>query len=258
VFSRPRVVFAVLMLASASSVPTFAAQETAAAVDVQDGQRLYLGSCINCHGPDGDAVQGVDLSHGQFRRASTDGELVEIIRRGIPGTAMPPGNYTNTQAGQITAYLRALAASGRTTTATGDAVRGRTVFEGKGQCLTCHQVQGNGSRLGPDLSDIGRLRRAAELERALVEPDKEVRPQNRTVIVVTRDGTTISGRLLNHDTFAVLMLDSKEQLRSFSKSDLRDVTIVKTSAKTSYRGRLSPQEIADVVGYLMSQKGSKE
>ena len=246
---------ATVMLIAALARPALAAQEPS--VDALDGQRLYLGACTNCHGPDGNSVPGVDLAHGQFRRASTDEELGEIIRRGIPGTAMPPGNYSTVQAARIVAYLRWLAASGHTAVVTGDPVRGRAVFEGKGQCLTCHQVRGTGSQLGPDLTDIGRLRRAAELERALVDPEKEVQPQNRMVKVVTKDGTAITGRLLHHDTFTVLLMDSGEHLRSFSKPDVRDVTIIKTSAKASYRGKLTPQEIADVVGYLVSLKGSR-
>jgi putative heme-binding domain-containing protein len=59
-------------------------------------------------------------------------------------------------------------------TATGNAARGQALFEGRGQCLTCHQVLGNGSRLGPDLTEIGRLRRVSELERALMDPASEV------------------------------------------------------------------------------------
>jgi len=90
-----------------------------------------------------------------------------------------------------------------------------------------------------------------------VDPAKEVLPQNRMVNVVTRDGTRMTGRLLHHDTFTVLLLDANEQLRTFSKSDLRDVAILKTSSKTSYRGKLTPQEIADVVGYLVSLKGTQ-
>jgi len=37
----------------------------------------------------------------------------------------------------------------------GDAVRGKTIFESsKANCLSCHRVNGNGSRFGPDLSAI--------------------------------------------------------------------------------------------------------
>jgi putative heme-binding domain-containing protein len=225
--------------------------------DVEDGQRLYLGACTNCHGPDGVAVPGVDLAHGRFRRASSDADLVAIVRGGIPGTAMPPGNYSVRQASLIVAYLRSMAMAGATPTATGDAARGRALFEGRGQCLTCHQVFERGSRLGPDLSEIGRLRRASELEQALVDPPAEVHPPNRTVVVVTRDGATVTGRLLHHDTFTVLMLNSHEELQSFAKNALREFTVVTRNPQPSYRDRLTPQEIADLVGYLVTLTGAK-
>jgi putative heme-binding domain-containing protein len=224
--------------------------------DAQDGERLFMNSCANCHGPDGDVVAGVDLGHGQFRRASSDAELIDIIRRGIPGTAMPPGNYSNTAATQIVAFLRTLAASKQATVARGDATRGRELFEGKGQCLTCHSVNGKGPRLGIDISDVGRMRRSAELEKALIDPVPVVRPQNRTVRLVTRDGAVVTGRLLNHDMMSVQMLDSHEQLRSFSKSGLREFAVVDKSPKTSYRGKLTAAEIADLVGYLATLKGT--
>ena len=73
--------------------------------------------------------------------------------------------------------------------------------------------------------------------------------------MVTRDGTTITGRILNHDTFQVLMMDAKEQLRSFDKSELREHGFVKESAMPSYREKLTPQELADVVAYLTTLKG---
>jgi putative heme-binding domain-containing protein len=247
----------VLIAGAAPLCATARAQETVVVpADVEDGQRLYLGACTNCHGPDGDAVPGVNLGEGRFRRASSDAELADIIRRGIPGTAMPPGNYSTRQASLIVTYLRSMATAGPEKPATGDATHGQALFEGRGQCLTCHQVQEKGSRLGPDLTEIGRLRRVAELERALVEPAPEVRPQNRMARVVTRDGTTIGGRLLHHDTFSVLVLDSREELRAFDKADVREVTVIKDNPKQSYRGRLTAEELADLIGYLVTLKGT--
>ena len=170
---------------------------------------------------------------------------------------MPPGNYSSRQASLIVAYLRSMATTASHATETGDPTRGKALFHGRGQCLTCHQVQGNGSRLGPDLTEIGRLRRVSELEQTLVDPAPEVRPQNRTARVVTRDGTTITGRLLHHDTFTLLLLDSQEQLRAFDKSDVREMTIIKSNPKTSYRDRLTARELADLVGYLVTLKGTR-
>jgi putative heme-binding domain-containing protein len=259
---RSRRVRLVTVLVAASLVASgVAAAEVGAqsreysAADVQDGERQFMNACANCHGPDGDAVAGVDLGHGRFRRASSDADLVDIIRRGIPGTAMPPGTYSNTAAAQIVSFLRSVAASSQATVARGDPGRGRALFEGKGQCLTCHGLNGKGSRLGPDISEVGRVRRTADLEKALLDPDPVVRPQNRSVRLVTRDGTTVVGRLLNHDTLTIQLLDSHEQLRSFAKAGLREIVFVKTSPKTSYRGKLTPEEIADLVGYLATLRG---
>jgi mono/diheme cytochrome c family protein len=53
-----------------------------------------------------------------------------------------------------------MAATKRTSSTVGDLDRGKALFEGKGTCTSCHRVNGVGARLGPDLSNVGQLRRA--------------------------------------------------------------------------------------------------
>ncbi|HEV2199655.1 MAG TPA: c-type cytochrome [Bryobacteraceae bacterium] len=232
------------------------AQRSYSPGDVQDGQRLFLANCAACHGPEGDAVPGVDLGHGKFQRASSDDDLIKIMQKGIANTAMPPNNFTDFQAGTIVAYLRDMAKpAAQSTLAGGDVTAGKAIFEGKGGCLACHRVKGNGSRVGPELTDIGALRRAVELERSVLDPDAEILPQNRSFRVVTRDGAATTGRLLNQDAFTVQLMDSNERLKSFSKSDLREYAFVDKSPMPSYTGKLSPKELADLVSYLASLKG---
>jgi putative heme-binding domain-containing protein len=137
----------------------------------------------------------------------------------------------------------------------GNEVSGAAIVNGKGKCLTCHRLQDAGSRLGPDLTDIGAIRTLEQIQSSLVDPDAEVLPENRSYRVVTRDGTAITGRLLNHDTFQVLMRDQKDQLRSFNKAELREHGFVAASPMPSYRSTLSGEELADVVAYLASLKG---
>lgn len=244
-----------LALAGALLAAAPASAQHATAHDVEDGGRAFQRSCANCHGPDGDLIPGIDLGRGKFRRPLTDEEIAGIIRNGIPNTPMPATpSMSVEQAMQIVAYLRATAESRRSATATGDATRGRALFEGKGQCLTCHRVDGRGSRVGPDLSRIGRLRRAVELEQSLLDPAAEVQAANRTYTVTTNGGETVTGRLLNRDTFSVQLIDSNERLRSFALADLREYGFAPTPMP-SYRGTLEAQEIADIVAYLVSLRG---
>lgn len=63
---------------------------------------------------------------------------------------------------------------------------------------------------------------------------------------------TITGRLLNHDTFTVQVLDVKEQLQSLQRANLREFTFLDKSPMTSYSGKLSKGEVADLVSYLVS------
>jgi putative heme-binding domain-containing protein len=231
------------------------AQHSYTPADIQEGGRLFRANCVLCHGPDGDQVPGIDLGHGKFRQTYSESALVKIIQDGIPGTGMPTNNLQDFQAEIVLGYLRSIATSGHTVSGNGDSARGKAVFEGKGGCLQCHRVGARGSRVGPDLSDIGALRRNVEIERSLLEPDEEVLPQNRYYRAVTKQGAAITGRLLNVDTFTVQILDSSEKLVSLQRSDLRESGFVGRSPMPSYRGKLSSQELADVVAYLASLKG---
>ena len=224
--------------------------------DIEIGNRLYIANCIYCHGPDGDQIAGIDFSHGKFPRARTDEDVVKILRNGIPGTGMPAQTMAEPQVRNIVAYLRTLpVAEGQTLPAGADAARGKAIFEGKGQCRNCHQAEATGSHFGPDLSDVGMLRRVAELSQSLTEPNAVIMPQHRTFRAVTRDGTTITGRILNQDTFTVQLMDNKERLLSFQRANLKEFTPIAVSSMPSFKDRLTVAERADLVAYLMSLKG---
>jgi len=200
-------------------------------------------------------VPGVDLAKGRFRRVSTDRELAELIMNGIPDTAMLRSDLEEDEIEQLVLYLRERARPRAEPRVAGDAARGQALFEGKGECTDCHRVDGAGSRIGPDLSDIGRRRRAGDLMASLLDPAAEIRASNRFYRVVTSAGEEVVGRLLNHDTFTVQLLDFDERLRSFDKGDLREQGF-EDSPMPSYRGELDEQEIADLVSYLLSLRGS--
>jgi quinoprotein glucose dehydrogenase len=138
----------------------------------------------------------------------------------------------------------------------GDPARGHELVASR-KCLECHRIGGNGSRLGPDLSEIGKLRTLDKLQRAIVAPDEDVLPEHRFVRLVTKDGATVVGRLLNQDAFSIQLMNKDEQLKSYLKSSLREHTILDKGLMPSSDGTLTPQQVADIVSYLASLKGAE-
>ena len=256
---RSTVQFRRILCAAVFGAIGMAAQEVhgVSPADLERGMQLFLNNCAGCHGPDGNLVSGVNLGSGKFRRAQGDNDLREIVQKGIPGTPMPPGNYTADQAGVIVAYLRSMATPSpmRRAGPPGDVARGKAIIEGKGQCLQCHRIANVGMVAGPDLTGIGAMRRAVDLEQSLVDPDAEIRPDNLSVRAVGKDGTKITGRLMNMDTYSLQILDaSSSKLRTLRKDQLREYEVMKKSPMPGYRDKLNAQEISDVVAYLISLK----
>jgi len=222
--------------------------------DIAYGAALYKDKCVTCHGPQGDAIGGVNLRSGVFRNAVIDRDLERFIRAGSPA-GMPAFALDSAEMAGIIAYVRNMNAYDSAPVKTGDAARGREVFMGKGACTSCHRAGPTGSVVGPNLSDVGATRSAGSLQRSLLDPTSQMMPINRPVRVVAKDGAIVNGRRLNEDTYSIQLMDDGGRLRSFLKADLREVTVSTTSPMPSFRNTLSSNEIADVLAYLLSLKG---
>jgi putative heme-binding domain-containing protein len=157
---------------------------------------------------------------------------------------------------QLLAYVRALGRAAMPPPADGDATRGRTLFAGIGDCARCHRAGGMGFRTGPDLSDAGARMPPSDLLAVLLRPDERVLPAQWYVRAVTRDGRTITGRRLNEDTYSVQLMDGQEALVSLVKEELREYELIKKSPMPSYEGKLTREQLGDLVAYLASLKGT--
>src|SRR6266436_7967449 len=126
------------VLALAGS-PLLVARQNHPGGESEDGKRLFIANCAPCHGPDGDAIAGIDFGHGKFRRASSDQDVLEIVRGGIPGSVMPgfSNELSEVEIKRLAGYLHYLAEAAQSTSAPGDAPRGKIIFEGNGKCLEC-------------------------------------------------------------------------------------------------------------------------
>ncbi len=222
---------------------------------VESGSRVYAAQCATCHAATGNGVSGIDLRRGLFPRVNSDDDLRRVIRDGVPGTAMRKFAFTPTEQNGLIAYIRAgLDVAGRAVKV-GDASRGKAVFDTKGGCAGCHRVAGTGPRQAPDLTDIGSLRSASMLQQTILEPTAVMLPINRPVRAVTKDGTVVTGRRLNEDTYTVQLIDDRARLVSLTKSELKEYQVLTTSPMPAFRGKLSAEEVSDVIAYLLTLKG---
>ena len=250
-----------------------AQQHGYSADQIAEGRKLYEANCGRCHNNDGAGVPGIELFK-QIRRATTDDDVAKLVQAGIPGTSMPPHSFSTPQALAVVAFMRsmvgvapasaaAVGGSGARSSTSGDPARGRAIFSGKGGCASCHRAEGAGGTSGPDLSATGAVRGSGfgasqpdpvALERSILDPNAQIAPVYRVFQVTPKTGAAVRGVLLNQDTFSVQMHDQAKNLRSFLKSDLKDHGFL-PSPMPSYQDRLTPQEVADVVSYLLTLKG---
>jgi putative heme-binding domain-containing protein len=219
---------------------------------IEAGSRVYVSDCALCHGTNGDVVDGVDLRRGVFRTAESDEDLRRVITTGAAEGRMPAFNLSLVDLDGAIAYIRAGFDPEGIAVKVGDPARGRAIFQADG-CASCHRVNGQGPRTAPDLSEIGLVRTPAVLQRTLLNPSAALLPINRPVRAVTGAGETIRGRRLNEDTYTVQLIDSEERLRSLVKADLAEYEV--SSTPIMRPTALSSDQVADLVGYLLSLRG---
>jgi putative heme-binding domain-containing protein len=179
------------------------------AEDVQNSYTLYQLRCQLCHGPNGDMIGGVNLARQRFHHVVSDDDIHATILHGNQG-GMPAFDLSDGQVESLIAYIRSGFDIGGGPVQLGNAANGRRVYDAQG-CASCHRIAGQGSRVAPDLGDIGLARRASVIRRSLLEPDSVTQPINRTIQLTLKDGRVLTGRRLNEDTLSVQFTDSHEQ-----------------------------------------------
>ncbi|HVW87243.1 MAG TPA: c-type cytochrome [Bryobacteraceae bacterium] len=236
---------------TATKAPPFTDADRAA------GARIFRSHCAPCHGVKGTGGLGPNLTSGVFFHGSTDADLYRNISEGIVGTAMPSVFFDGAQVWQIVAFVRSISQSRAGMAPKGDPVRGQHLFQEKG-CIGCHQMRGEGGSNGPDLSVIGAQRSPENLRESILDPNAKVAPQFWVAKIITSDGKSHSGFVMNEDTYMVQILDSTRGLESLPRSSFRDFGIDRGSRMPSYKDKLSDAELDDLVSFLSSLKRQKE
>ena len=136
--------------------------------------------------------------------------------------------------------------------ATGDIARGKTLFSR--HCASCHQLFGEGTKLGPDLTTANRQDRDFLLV-SLVDPSGTIRKEYVSVTVQTTSGQTITGLPVERTADAITLADAKNERRSIP---LREIESLKESNVSLMPENLDrqfrPQELRDLFAYLQQKK----
>jgi putative heme-binding domain-containing protein len=222
---------------------------------IRNGMMLYRIRCGECHGLDASGYRGPDLT-AVIAGGATDERLFQTIRKGVPGSEMTPSRAPDDDVLMIIAYLRNLSTVPPSETPVGNVDSGRQLFGA--QCALCHQVNGRGGRLGPDLTRIGAARSRAALVREIRTPSEWIAPRYETVTVVLKDGRRIRGAMKNEDVFSIQVMDFRERLQGFLKSNLKEVIYEKVSLMPEYgQDRLNDSQLNDLVGYLTTLREAR-
>jgi cytochrome c oxidase cbb3-type subunit 3 len=219
------------------------------------GKQTFSSSCAGCHGLDGRGGERAPNIAGSAKvQHLSNAEIATIISKGIPSMGMPAfHSFSPAKVQAVVSYLRVLQGHEKAEQLPGNPDRGKAIFFGKGDCSSCHMVQGQGGFIGPDLSAYSSNRSVKEVLSAIVDPATNSDWKRKAATATTRDGATVSGSVRNEDNFSVQLQTADGAFRFFSKSDLQSLEYQDHPVMpVDYAQKLSHGELDDVASYLVS------
>src|SRR5262249_8229803 len=145
-------------------ITPLAAQDTPTPPSRTDIKQTFTKLCGGCHGDDARGTQqGPGLAGNPSIRRRSAQNIRRIIHNRIPSAGMPPFELPDPMIDALANLVVSLNASASENDVPGDRAAGQQFFFGKGQCASCHMVYGEGSAVGPDLSNLARERTVDEI-----------------------------------------------------------------------------------------------
>lgn len=220
------------------------------------GGVIFRAQCATCHGADAKGIASIDapdLTLIWSNRNLADAEVFATIRNGVPGSIMPAHSFPDPQVWMLVAYLKSIAVAGTDINLSGDADRGRELFNSN--CARCHRVAGNGGSLGPDLTRITARRSRLALEESIRNPGAEIGTRYRPVVIISADGQRVQGTIKSEDAFSLQIMDLNQQLRGFTKASVRAIERQDQSLMPRFTSNeLNDADIENILTYLQVQQ----
>ena len=134
--------------------------------------------------------------------------------------------------------------------------RGQAVFHStKAACSSCHTIGYLGGNVGPELTQIGRIRSERDLLESIVFPSASFVRSYEPVLVTTRKGKVINGLVRKDTPEEVVLATGADQEARIARDDIEDIQPSKVSVMPSgLDQQLTPQELADLLAFLRACK----
>jgi putative membrane-bound dehydrogenase-like protein len=134
----------------------------------------------------------------------------------------------------------------------GDAELGKQVF--KQQCAKCHTHNGEGTKIGPDLTGMA-VHPKVELLTHLIDPSRSVEGNYRVYRVVTEDGRVLSGLLASETKTSIELYDAEGKKHVVLRDDIEElVASPKSLMPDGFEKQVPPEAIANLLEFL-TQRG---
>ncbi len=235
---------------------------------IDQGEKLFRKkkSCFACHQlEDEGGLVGPDLSRAGF---SYTPEWIftwignpQSIK---PKSKMPNLGLNNKECRKITAFLASLKGEGIKKKwrdylgSSGDPIQGKKLFfdsDGKANCGKCHTVNGQGGKVGPQLSFVGTSRTKEFMLESILNPKAVITSGYSSILILTKKGKFITGVKRNEDDSSIDLVNKEGNVLHISKDEIKKYKTQKISIMPgNFKDILTKDEVRHLLAYLGTLK----
>jgi putative heme-binding domain-containing protein len=136
------------------------------------------------------------------------------------------------------------------------AARGAAIFDKT--CGVCHQIDGKGAVVGPQLDGIG-ARGVDRIMEDIIDPNRNVDSAFRTTMFVLADGDVVSGLFRREEGQQIVYADSTGKEISLAKKEIKEKKPSELSLMPEGLAEgMTPQEFNDLIAFLLTKNGAKK
>ena len=134
----------------------------------------------------------------------------------------------------------------------GNWAAGRALFNGKATCATCHELRGEGARVGPELANLIH-RDYASVLRDIADPNATINPDAVGYVVTMQDGTSIAGTRLGESVLELQIAQVGGAVAKLKKSGIAKTEPMSVSLMPPGLDQtLTSAELRDLMTYLLT------